>query len=322
MTGILLDGLQTVGSARTEKQQLEKIIAALTTQLAGAATRRAFDALRSCVHNHLQKSAAPGSVENALSRHYLDDTWLPDEYPHQRLSQQMIRHAAMNEVDDVITDVTLGSMREEKLGKHLFEALFPMRLPAEPACQLLAVCRNQEGQGAVLVNANDMWMVEMLLRTGSGLPPADVSRTWKVVQLQNDWGDNDQAEITLRLAEALAEAALGTNGWNELGSHADPQIELQQRLAALDQQLQRARRLYRAPFIVCARYNPRWGELAAPLAARFPTVVFLFWTGNQLPEVPVGSKCEPLHPTWPAGEDLQLRSDYKTILQYFEGQHP
>ena len=304
----------------SDKQKVVAIVDALTARLPTLPGRQAFDPLRVHVEDCLQRYAPDASVSDALLRHYGDDPWQPFALPRQNLSVKMVRQAAAASVDDVITDVALGSQGDARLAARLFEALFPMRLPAQPACGLLTLCRQQEGRGSVLVNSNDSWAVRMLLRAATGLPKEDLLRTWQLIELPDGWGDDDQNEITRFLAAELAEAALGTGGWELLSENADPTERLKEQLAALTEQLQEARRETRAPIVVCARYTRRWVELAVMLVTRFPTTVFLFWTGDAPPAADMaGADCAVLEPSWPDGADRRWQLNYRRKLTQLGG---
>ena len=309
----LADGL-------TDRKKIAAVVEALVAGMALLSGRQVFDPLRVHVEDCLQRYAPDASVSDALARHYGQDPWQPYALPRQNLSVKMVRQAAAESVDEVISDVALGSQGDSRLAARLFEALFPMRLPAQPACGLLMLCRQQEGHGSVLVNSNDTWAVRMLLRAATGLPKDDLPRTWQLIELPDGWGDDDQNEITHFLAAELAEAALGTGGWELLSDHPEPAERLKEQLAALADQLVEARRETRAPIVVCARFTRRWVELAAGLAARFPTTVFLFWTGDTAPAEEVGSAdCAVLNPSWPGGADRRWQLNYRRKLKQLGG---
>ena len=299
--------------------KIDCIVLGLNQKLGASATRLAFEPVRVHVEDCIQRYAPEASVEAALVRHYGADPWQPFVPPREKLSLKLVHRAVSATVDPVIADVTLGSQGDARLGARLFEVLFPMRLPAATACQLLSLCHVQEGRGSVLVNAHDTWAVRMLLRAATGLPKDDWLRCWHVVELPDGWGDDDQNEVTRFLAAELAEAILGTNGWEDLSESTDPAQRLQEQLAALTVQLAEARRETGAPVLVCAAYRPRWIELAAALVDRFPTTVFLFWTGNELPDMLPAGDCAPLTPSWPAGQDREWHLAYRRKLRQFGG---
>ena len=299
--------------------KIDGILRALKEKLGAVATRLAFDPVRVHVEDCIQRYAPDASVASALSRHYDADSWQPFVPPREKLSLKMVHGAASATVDPVIADVAIGSQGDARLGARLFEVLFPMRLPAGCACQLLSLCRSQEGRGSVLVNTHDTWAVRMLLRAATGLPKDDLLRCWQIVELPDGWGDDDLNEITRFLAAELAEAILGTNGWEELSDRTDAAERLKEQLAALSVQLAEARRETGAPILVCAAYRPRWVELATALVARFPSAVFLFWTGDELPPVLPPGDCAALTPSWPVGRDREWQLTYRRKLKQFGG---
>lgn len=304
----------------TDKAKISKIVQGLRDKLGSGTARLAFDPLRVHVEDCLQRYAPTDSISATLTGHFGDDPWQPYLQPHQNLSHKMLRRAVHDTVDSVIVDVIQGSQGDTRLGVRLFEALFPMRLPAESAGRLLTLCRQQEGRGSVLVNSHDTWAVRMLLRTATGLPRDDMLRTWQIVEMPGDWVERDTVGIVPELARLLAEAVLGTNGWDELGDRADPQARLQEQMARLSRQLLDARRDTGVPLLVCAAYAPRWPALAAELVLRFPTVAFLFWTGDALPPgLPAGDDCVPLSPSWPVGSDHDWLLGYRRKHKQFGG---
>ncbi len=327
----------------TDRQKLSRIVQALHSKLAAGAPRRVFDAVHALVEHSLQHHAPQASVSATLARHYATDTWLPYQQPHQNLSHKMVRQAVRDTVDPVIDDASAGSLGTADLGATLFRALYPLRLPADAACQLLALCRQQEGRGSVLVNSRDSWAVQMLLRAATGLPSHDFERKWRLVGLTDDLGEDDLAEVTQALAEELARAVLGPTGWASLSDKTDPAARLAEQLARLARQLVKAREDSGAPILVCAAYTPRWLTLASALVQCFPSTVFVFWTGDDLPEAAAPAAlaspspsppdpaqpavassatridCSPLSPSWPAGTDLEWLLDYNRKLQHFGG---
>jgi hypothetical protein len=209
-------------------------------------------------------------------------------------------------------------MGDAGLGRRLFECLFPMRLPAEVASQLLRDCLDQEGRGSVLINAHDTWAVNALLASATGLPRDDFRRTWQVIELADGWGDNDVSEATRVLAEELSERMLGTGTWDLLSDQTDPQARLAEQIDQLNALLAEARRDRQAPVLVCAAFRPRWIALAEALVKVFPTTVFVFWTGNEIPQLPQGSgNFAALDPTWKAGADRLWRTRYQLKLGQF-----
>lgn len=232
----------------------------------------------------------------------------------------LLRLATGEAVDAVIRSVAMGSLGESRLGARLFEALYPLRLPAESACQLLSQCHELTGRGALLLNAHNAWIVEMLLRAACGLPRDDLLRTWQIIQLTDGWGDDDVGELTQVLAERLAEEMLGTGAWLTLAELGDP-------LTVLREQLEVARADRGAPVLVCAAFRPRWVELAVALAAQFPTLVFVLWTGDEVPAMAplferargAGGACDVLEPGWPPRRDLAWKIGHDLKLKQFGG---
>ena len=166
--------------------------------------------------------------------------------------------------------------------------------------------------------------------------------------MTDHWGDDDLAEVTQAVAEELALAVLGPTGWASLSDKADPADRLAEQLARLGRQLAAARKETGAPIVICAAYTPRWLTLASALVQRFPSTVFVFWTGDELPlaadaVLPAGASpadpanpgdltnfaagatpttnvdCSALRPSWPAGTDRDWLLDYKRKLQQFGG---
>ncbi len=303
-----------------EAAQIDEIVAVLKAKLGSAFARLTFDPLKVHVEDCIQRFAPAASVDNVLVQHYQAETWQPSVQPSERLSLHLVRGATSEKVDPVIRDVTLGSQGSARLGALLFDALFPMRLPAESACRLLTLCRAQEGRGAVLVNTHDTWAVRMLLRAASGLSNDDFLHTWQIVELPDGWGDDDVEEVRLALATELADGVLGTNGWEDLSDNSDPAQRLAEQYEALYFQLAEARQDTGAPMVVCAAYTPRWAERAAALAAKFPTVVFLFWTGDDLPQAtPSGTDCAALEPSLPKAHYRGWELGYRRKLKQFGG---
>jgi hypothetical protein len=306
---------------QADADKIPLITQALRDKLAAQRTRLAFDPVRVHVEDCLQRYAPSSSVDQALLLHFGADSWQPLMPAAQKLSLQLLRGAARETVDVVIQSVTLGSQGEARLGARLFESLYPLRLPAEPACRLLRLCHEQRGRGSVLVNAQDPWALGMLLRAATGLPRDDLLRTWQIIELPDGWGDDDVGEVTRVLAIELAERMLGTGAWESLSNHADPAQRLQEQLAVLREELDAACADRGAPIIVAAAFRPRWLELAAVLAARFPTTVFVLWTGDTLPPLPaVGlTTSASLEPAWPAGLDRAWWRGYRRKLTQFGG---
>lgn len=307
--------------AQADDDKIPLIVQTLRDKLASQRTRLAFDPVRVHVEDCLQRYAPQSSVEQALLQHFGADPWQPLMPPAQKLSLQLLRGAASETVDAVIQLVTLGSQGEARLGARLFEALYPLRLPAEPACRLLTLCHEQRGRGSVLINAHDPWALGMLLRAATGLPRDDLLRTWQIVELPDGWGDDDVGEVTRVLAVELAERMLGTGAWDSLSDQTDPALRLQEQLAVLREELDTACADRGAPIVVAAAFRPRWVELAALLAARFPTTVFVLWTGDVLPPLAAASAAQsaPLEPAWPAGRDRAWWRSYRRKITHFGG---
>lgn len=306
-----------IASALADADKIEVIVQALKDNLGCVATRLAFDPLQVYVEDCLQRYAPATSVENALERHFGADVWQPFVVAAQKLSLKLVCNAVSASVDPVIADVTLGSQGEAQLGARLFEALFPMRLPAECAGRLLTLCLEQEGHGSVLVNACDTWIIGMLLRAATGLPEADLLRNWRIIELPGGWGDNDCDEITAFLGAELARVVLGTTGWDDLGHSSDPTQRLKEQLVGLAGQLAEARKETGTPTLVCTSYSKRWEELAPLLIGQFPNTVFVLWTGDALPQPTADSVT--LMPAWPGGSDYNWRLAYQRKLQRFKG---
>jgi len=307
-----LGDLQLVRSG-SDDEKLDAIMAALGARFAGANMRRVFDPLQTHVEDSIARFAPPPSVDAALATFYGKHAWMPYTQPPRNLSLHMVRDASQAAVDDVITLVAAGSQAQFGLGALLFGALYPMRLPAEFACGLLALCREQEGGAPVLVNAHSIWPVEMLLRASTGLPESELRKKWYIVELVDGWGEDDEGEAIRFLARELAETALGTGEWELLSDHPDPVARLAEQFTFLDEQLAALRKETGVPVLVCARFSERWTELIPALSARFPTCVFLLWSGPSLP--PQGSygpdRAAPLDPTWLPGKDQEWRREYK-----------
>jgi hypothetical protein len=300
--------------------KIDEIVSVLKAKLGSAFTRLTFDPLRVHVEDCIQRFAPQASVDNALLEHYQTEAWQPLVPPGEKLSLHLVRGATSEAVDPVIRDVTLGSQGKANLGALLFDALYPLRLPAENACRLLTLCHDQEGRGAVLVNTHDPWAIRMLLRAASGLTNDDFLRTWQIVELPDGWGDDDVEEVRLALARELAERILGTNGWEDLSDNPDPVLRLAEQYDSLHLYLQEARRQTGAPLVATAAYTPRWAERAAALVAQFPTVVFLFWTGDALPSsTPANTDCVPLEPLLPKGHFRGWELGYRLKFKLFGG---
>ena len=290
----------------------------LALRLARRRSRLAFDPIRVHVEDCLQRFAPADSIDTTLADHFGEDLWQPLATPPHKLALKMVQVATSDRVDEAIEQVTKGSQGDTRLGRRLFETLFPMRLPAAMASQLLRDCVDQEGRGSVLVNAHGTWAVQALLGSATGLPRDDFRRTWQVIELPNSWGDNDIAEATRVLAEELAERMLGTGAWDTLSTHDDPELRLQEQLAMLNELLAEARASRQAPVLVCASFHQRWIGLAEELVKVFPTTVFIFWTGDEIPQLPQGSgNFAALEPTWKAGEDRRWALRYRIKLGQF-----
>jgi len=304
----------------TDAKKISKIMSVLLDRVAAQPARQAFEPLRVHVDDCLERFAPQASVAEALDKHYGADTWLPFTLPRQNLSAKMVRGAAAEAIDGVISDVAMGSQGDVQLGARLFDALYPMRLPAQHACVLLSLCYGQEGHGPILINSRDTWAVSMMLRAATGLPRHDMLRIWQLIELPDGWGDDDLNEVTRYLAAELAEAALGTGGWELLSDNPDPAARLSEQLAALPGQLALARQETRAPIVVCARYTRRWLEIAGRLADRFPSTVFLLLTGDALPDTTsFNVACATLDPTWPDGADRQWQLTYRRKFKQLGG---
>lgn len=303
-----------------DRAKIGQIVKALQAQLAGRLARLAFDPLRTYVEGCLEGAPA-ASVQQVLHQHYGADPWQADVQPHQNLAHKMVRHAVADPVDQAIREVSLGSQGADQLGVKLFDALYPMRLPAEAACRLLTLCRQQEGRGAVLVNAQDTWVLRLLLRAASGLPPDDLGKTWVILEVPGDWADRDEAGLVPELAQALADAVLGTGGWASLSKLTEPEARLKQQLQRLAGLLADARGFRGAPILVCTAHTARWAALVAPLAQRFPSTVFVFWTGDELPPAAaLHADCVALAPSWPAGADDDWRRSHGMKRKVLGGQ--
>lgn len=294
----------------SDGQKIDRIVQELTASAEASVRAAVFDPVRVFVEDSICRFAPNASVEATLMKHYGDDPWRPYTRLQGLLAMQMVRHAVAPDVDTVITDVALGSQPEYHLGTRLFRALFPMRLPAESSCALLTLCRAQEVQGAVVVNCHDSWAVRMMLRAATGQLEDELLRSWRIIELPDGWGDDDKEEITDYLANELAEAILGTGGWELLSEEADP-------LRALAAYLTEFSRASGVPILVCTRFSPRWVELAPLLAARFPTTVFLLWSGETMPSLPDadGRDAVLLDPALPNGSDRRWNLGYRMKMQ-------
>jgi len=317
--GSLLPGLQLARGA-SDDEKLDAIMAALDARLACGSMGRVFDPLQTYVEDSIARFAPMSSVETALARFYAKDAWRPYVLPSSNLSLNMVSNASRDSVDAVITHVATGSQPGFELGTLLFGALYPMRLPAPFACALLALCHRQEGGSPVLVNTTTTWAVEMLLRASTGLPRSELHKKWIIVELVEGWGDDDEREAIEYLARELAEAVLGTGGWELLSDDPDPAARLAQQFTILGEELALWREETGVPILVCAHFSARWTELVPALNARFPTCVFLLWSGDSLPDAgSYGQDCAPLMPTWPAGRDQQWRREYNRKLRQYGG---
>jgi len=86
----------------------------------------------------------------------------------------------------------------------------------------------------------------------------------------------------------------------------------------LNELLAEARASRQAPVLVCASFHQRWIGLAEELVKVFPTTVFIFWTGDEIPQLPQGSgNFAALEPTWKAGEDRRWALRYRIKLGQF-----
>lgn len=297
----------------SDEDKLDEIVLALNAQLVKGARSRAFTPLQVYVEDSITRFAPGINVEYALAHFYGQDTWLPYAKPSSDLALKMVQSAGSIAIDEVINQVATGSQPGYNLGTTLFGALFPMRLPAEFACRLLTLCRQQEGRGPILVNATTTWAVRMLLRASTGLPQNEWRRKWIVVELLDGWGDDDEREAIHSLAHELAEAMLGTGGWELLSNDPDP-------LASLHEQLVEWRDETKTPILVCARFSARWAELIPLLSSRFPTCAFLLCSGDKMPALgSYGADCVPLDPSWDPGMDKRWERDYKRKLTQYGG---
>jgi hypothetical protein len=126
-----------VATGTTDANKVDSILRTLSEKLGSAATRLVFEPVRVHVEDCIQRYAPEASLEAALARHYATDFWQLLVSPREKLSLKLVQGAMSPSIDPVIDDVTVGSQGDARLGDRLFEVLFPMRLPAGFACQLL-----------------------------------------------------------------------------------------------------------------------------------------------------------------------------------------
>lgn len=317
---VRLNDLQ-LAQGLSESEKVDAIVSALQTKLARALAERAFDALGIHVAEWVKQAPEP-NWQLCLHKHFAAEPWRPYALPHLDLALKMLRHAVVPQVDEVIDDLITGSACSQPLGLHVFDALYPLRLPAESACSLLSLCRDQAGRGGVVVNVPDKWALAMLLRAATGLNNRDFQMNWPLVELLPDLGDDDLEEARLTLAQALVAALWGTDGWELLGEDYPPEERLEGQYARLHSQLlERSTAMQqgrRAPIPVCVRYSARWRELAPELAAYFPAVVFLFWSGPKLPQdLAESADCRVLRPALPADQVSLWKLDHRRQSIHF-----
>jgi hypothetical protein len=143
----------------------------------------------------------------------------------------------------------------------------------------------------------------------------DLLRSWRILELPDGWGDDDETEITRYLAAELAEAILGTGGWELLSEEPDP-------LTMLGIHLEEFSRDSGAPILVCTGFTPRWTELAPVLVAKFPSTVFLLWSGAAMPAAVDndGTGVVLLNPALPVGSDRSWTFGYRRKMQLLGSQ--
>ncbi|MCB1851034.1 MAG: toll/interleukin-1 receptor domain-containing protein [Gammaproteobacteria bacterium] len=294
----------------SDDEKLALICEALADRAAASSNEIPFNAIQVFIEDSISRFAPRAAVDATLAARYADDPWRPYQQAPGLLAVKMVKNAVVKEVDAVISDVSRGSQPEYQLGARLFQALFPLRLPAEPSCTLLALCRQQVGQGAVVINCHDTWAVRMMLRAATGQLKDDFLRSWRIIELPDGWGDDDETEIIHYLAHELAEAVLGTSGWELVSGEPDPLGALAVQLAEFSQESQ-------APILVCTAFSPRWSELAPLLAARFPTTVFLLWSGAMMPASfdSESGRVVRLEPALPRGVDRNWNLSYCRKMQ-------
>lgn len=298
----------------SDGQKIDLIYTELSRKTEGPARETVFDPIRVFIEDSIFRFAPQATVEATLTKHYGDDPWKPFTKIQSLLAIKMVRHSIAPAVDTVISDVARGSQPEYQLGARLYQALFPMRLPAEPSCSLLSLCQQQVGYGAVIVNCHDSWIIRMMLRAATGQLEDDLLRAWRILEIPDGWGDDDESEITRYIAAELAEAVLGTGGWDLLSEEEKP-------LSALNMHLSEFSRESGAPILVCARYSARWVELAPSLATKFSTIVFLLWSGSSMPRTlePDDRGVVPLDPALPNGSDRIWNFSYRRRMQLLGG---
>lgn len=296
----------------TEEQQINAIATKVLEKTDQHSHRTAFDPIQISVEDSIRRYAPGQALHQALSQHYGDDLWQPFTDVHRSLAVKMVRHSVSPEVDQVIGDVSIGSQPDYFLAARLFEVLFPMRLPAEPSCRLLTLCNVQGAHRAIIVNCRDTWIIRMMLRAATGELEAELLKSWRILEIPDGWGDQDELEITRFLAAEIAEAILGTGGWELMCEDPNPMESLNFHLDELKQDCG-------TTVLVCAPYSPRWLELISPLHNRFPRLVFLLWSGPTLPDLPStprdASDLEPL--SLPEASDRQHYLRYRTKQQLF-----
>jgi hypothetical protein len=299
----------------SDTQKIKLVYTELARKASSPTHATVFDPVRVFIEDSIFRFAPLATVEATLSRHFGDDSWKPYTEIQSLLAVKMVRHAIVPTIDTVISDVSRGSQPEYHLGARLYQALFPMRLPAETSCSLLSLCRQQVGFGAVIVNCHDSWIVRMMLRAATGQLDDDLLRAWRILEIPDGWGDDDESEITRYLAAELAEAVLGTGGWELLSEEEKP-------LSALNMYLTEFSHDSGAPILVCARYSARWVELAPMLATKFPTIVFLLWSGSSIPSTltPDARGIVPLDPALPEGSDRNWNLRYRMRMQLLGSQ--
>ncbi|MES9993174.1 MAG: toll/interleukin-1 receptor domain-containing protein [Candidatus Thiodiazotropha sp.] len=300
----------------SDSEKIDLIHRELLARAEAPAHKTVFDPVQVFVEDTIRRFAPQVTVEETLTKHYADDSWKPYVQIQSLLAVKMVRHAIVPEIDAVISDVARGSQPEYHLAARLYQAVFPMRLPAEASCTLLSLCQQQVGYGAVVVNCHDTWIVRMMLRTATGQLEDDLLRAWRILEIPDGWGDDDESEITTYLASELAEAILGTGGWDLLSQEIKP-------LSSLNRHLQEFSRESGAPILVCASYSLRWAELAPKLATKFPTIVFLLWSGGTIPDIVEtdASGIVPLNPALPAGSDRDWNFSFRRRMQLLGARH-
>ena len=315
--------LEEIQFARSiaDDEKIKNIVHSLRNKLAVQATKKVFEPLQVHIEDCLQRFAPINSIDRTLEEHFAGNRWQPLVPNHQKLALHMVRSAATECVDLAIETVIIGSQEQYKLGSKLFDSLFPIRLPADVSCQLLHLCKKLTGRGCVVISAVDKWVLEVLFRSATGLSPGDLQKYWEIIELIDDWGDDDLTEATRQLAMALADTMLWTNAWEELSDNAEPEARFSEQMFELNRQLEKARKERGAPVVICVAYRPRWLELAAELVKRFPTTVFVLRTADALPLIAANTgNCELLEsPLWPPGCTREMRTTYRRKIKRFGG---